>query len=47
MRATGPDGPFGEKVYRNAADSLPGVSEQTILTMVNAAFPHLLPWARQ
>jgi hypothetical protein len=46
VEASGPDGPFGEKVYRSAADSIPSVSEKTVRAMVNTAFAHLLPWAR-
>lgn len=46
VRAIGPDGPFGEKVYRSAEYELPGVSELAIRAMVNAAFAHLMPWGR-
>jgi hypothetical protein len=44
VQATGPDGPFGEKVYRGVEDSMPGVSEQSIRAMVKSAFGHLMPW---
>jgi hypothetical protein len=43
VQASGPDGPFGEKLYRGTADVLPGVSERSIRALVDAAFAHLLP----
>lgn len=47
VRATGPDGPIGEKVYRTTGDSLPGVPVKTIRTVVDTAFDHLLSWDRR
>jgi hypothetical protein len=47
VRAIGPDGPFGEKIYRTSSDSLPGVPERTVRTVIDTAFGHLLPWDRR
>jgi len=43
VQANGPDGPFGEKVYRGTGDVLPGMPEKSVHALVDAAFAHLLP----
>jgi hypothetical protein len=45
--AIGPDGPFGERVYRRAEDPIPSASDRAIRAMVNTAFAHLTPWGRR
>ncbi|MFL6145098.1 MAG: toll/interleukin-1 receptor domain-containing protein [Labedaea sp.] len=43
VQVRGPDGPLGEHVYRGPEDEPTGVSEESIHSLVHAAFAHLLP----